>query len=218
MSENTVFVRNYAGSEGLFPINEREVWRYSGYRGSEDSVDEELKKTFDQVKEELKDAFSYKVCYRRMPVEWKDGICKLPFGSESKDLRKCLEGSSEVVIFAATVGLTIDRHIAKYKSFQPTKTLLMQAYGAERVERLCDLFCGEIRREAAEEGLGCTPRFSPGYGDLPLTVQKGVFRLLECDRKIGISLNESLLMTPSKSVTAVFGLGADIGSGRHPQG
>ncbi len=213
MSENTVLIRSYTGAEGLFPINEREVWRYSGYRGPEDAVDEELRRTFDQVVQELKDAFTYKVCYRRLPVEWEDGVPGLPFGSESKDLRKCLEGSSEIVIFAATVGLAVDRYIAKYKSFLPTKALLMQAYGAERVERLCDLFCGEIRREAAQEGLRCTPRFSPGFGDLPLTVQRDVFRLLDCDRKLGISLNESLLMTPSKSVTAVFGLGADVRRG-----
>ena len=60
--------------------------------------------------------------------------------------------------------------------------------------------------EAAKEGFFLTPRFSPGYGDLPLEVQKDVFRILECGVRIGISLNESLLMTPSKSVTAIFGL------------
>ncbi len=214
MAENTVFVRNYAGAEGLFPVNEREVWRYSGFRGTQDQVAGELKKVFGQVQEELKDAFSYKVCFRRMPVVWEEEIARLPFGSDSRDLRRCLEGSSEIVIFAATVGLAVDRYIAKYQKFQPTKALLMQAYGAERVERLCELFCGEIRREAAEEGLKCTPRYSPGFGDLPLTVQRDVFRLLECDRKIGISLNESLLMTPSKSVTAVFGLGKDVKRGQ----
>lgn len=214
MVENTVFVRNYAGAEGLYPVNEREVWRYSGFRGPQDQVDGELKKVFGQVQEELKDAFSYKVCFRRMPVVWEEGIARLPFGSDSRDLRRCLEGSSEIVIFAATVGLAVDRYIAKYQKFQPTKALLMQAYGAERVERLCELFCGEIRREAAEKGLKCTPRYSPGFGDLPLTVQRDVFRLLECDRKIGISLNESLLMTPSKSVTAVFGLGKDVKRGQ----
>ncbi len=214
MMENTVFVRNYAGAEELYPVNEREVWRYSGFRGTQDQVDGELRKVFVQVQEELKDAFSYKVCFRRMPVAWEEGIAKLPFGSDSRDLRRCLEGSSEIVIFAATVGLAVDRYIAKYQKFQPTKALLMQAYGAERVERLCELFCGEIRREAAEEGLKCTPRYSPGFGDLPLTVQRDVFRLLECDRKIGISLNESLLMTPSKSVTAVFGLGKDVKRGQ----
>ena len=51
------------------------------------------------------------------------------------------------------------------------------------------------------------PRFSPGYGDLPLSLQRDIFRVLDCPRKIGLTLNESLLMSPSKSVTAIVGLG-----------
>ena len=41
---------------------------------------------------------------------------------------------------------------------------------------------------------------------MPLEKQKDIFALLDCNRQIGISLNESLLMTPSKSVTAIFGI------------
>ena len=82
-----------------------------------------------------------------------------------------------------------------------------QAIGAERVEALCDAFCADVKRRAAEEGLCPRPRFSPGYGDVPLELQRDIFRVLDCPRKIGLTLNGSLLMTPSKSVTAVIGLG-----------
>lgn len=50
------------------------------------------------------------------------------------------------------------------------------------------------------------PRFSAGYGDLPLEVQKDIFRVLDCPRKIGLTLNDSLLMSPTKSVTAIVGI------------
>ena len=56
------------------------------------------------------------------------------------------------------------------------------------------------------EGLSLRPRFSPGYGDFPLSMQTPIFDALDCPRKIGVSLNASLLMSPSKSVTAVIGL------------
>lgn len=206
MFDNTIFLRKYNNEEQKLPVNEKEIWRYSGYMGLSDNVDEELKGVLSQVEEELKNSFAYKVCYRRIPIEWVDGMPVLPFSCESKNLATCLKGSSEIVIFAATIGLDIDRHIAKYQRFSPTKALLMQAYGAERVEALCDAFCQDIEAEVGLEGLTCTNRFSPGYGDLPLEKQIDVFRLLDCNRQIGISLNESLLMTPSKSVTAIFGL------------
>jgi len=202
---NTVFVKKYTPDYNLFPINKREIMRYAGYRGKIDSENDEVYRVMCEVINELKDSFSYKVCYRRMDIEWNGDMPVLPFESQSKNLAKCLKGSDEIVMFAATVGLGIDRFIAKYQRFSPTKALFAQAYGAERIECLCDVFCGEMKEGA--KGKKCTPRFSPGYGDLPIEVQKDFFKLLDCGRQIGISLNESLLMTPSKSVTAIFGIG-----------
>ena len=56
------------------------------------------------------------------------------------------------------------------------------------------------------EGVFLKPRFSPGYGDLPLSMQTDIFRVLDCPRKVGLTLNNSLLMSPSKSVTAIMGI------------
>ena len=64
----------------------------------------------------------------------------------------------------------------------------------------------ELAEAYATEGLSLRPRFSPGYGDLPLEAQESVFKALDCHRKIGLALNDSLLMSPSKSVTAIVGL------------
>ena len=50
-------------------------------------------------------------------------------------------------------------------------------------------------------------RFSPGYGDLPLQAQRAIFDALQCHKEIGLYLNESLLMSPTKSVTAIVGIG-----------
>ena len=52
----------------------------------------------------------------------------------------------------------------------------------------------------------CRPRFSPGYGDLPLSLQPEVIRATGADRRLGITLSSSLLMTPKKSVTAIKGI------------
>lgn len=207
MSENTIFVKKYSSCDDRFFVNEREIWRYAGHPQSAGEPEEALCDLLCEVKRELLDEFSYKVCYRRMDISWEGGMPLLPFYSGSKQLAKSLAGSREIIIFAATIGLGIDRQIARYQRLAPTKALLMQAYGAERIERLCDVFCEEIEHDAKEEGLSCTPRYSPGYGDLPLEAQKEFFKLLDCSRQIGVSLNDSLLMTPSKSVTAVFGIG-----------
>lgn len=206
MSENTIFVKRYTNEEEKIEIRAREIWRYAGYMGIPGEDEEGLKDTLNQVLKELEKAFNYKVCYRRMDITWDGDMPVLPFESKSADLAKCIDGCTEIIIFAATIGLDIDRHIAKYQRLSPVKALLMQAYGAERIESLCDYFCKDIEDELKKEDLYLTPRFSPGYGDLPLEKQIDFFKLLDCNRQIGISLNESLLMTPSKSVTAIMGI------------
>jgi len=211
MSENTIFIRKYINDDencDLLKVNDREVWRYAGYMGIPDEEEEGLRDTLLDIKKKTKGIFSYKVCYRRVDISWKNDMPVLPFTCESKNLATCIKDCNEIIIFAATIGLEVDRYIARYGRFEPLKGLLLQAYGAERIEALCDYFCDEIKNEAAAEGLVTTARFSPGYGDLPLSLQKDVFELLDCNRKIGISLGESFLMTPSKSVTAIFGIKA----------
>ena len=53
-------------------------------------------------------------------------------------------------------------------------------------------------------------RYSPGYGDFPLTAQRELLSLLDAPRKVGVSLTDTLLMVPSKSVSAIIGVKEEI--------
>ena len=188
--ENTVFIQKYPPEDPrIASVNVRELLRYAGHRAE---AEDELRELLSSVIEEALPALTYQVCYRRMP------LAELPALQASKGLTRSLRGSREVVLFGATVGLELDRLIARYQRISPARALLFHALGAERIECLCDAFCGEFP--------GATTRFSPGYGDFPLSAQRDLFALLDCSRKIGLTLNESLIMSPSKSVTAIFGV------------
>ena len=84
--------------------------------------------------------------------------------------------------------------------------MLYQAAAAAMIETVCDGVNDAIRREAAGEGLYCRPRFSPGYGDFSIEHQRDFARLLDTPRQIGLTVTESCLLAPTKSVTAVIGL------------
>ncbi|MDO4566338.1 MAG: Vitamin B12 dependent methionine synthase activation subunit [Oscillospiraceae bacterium] len=198
-----VFVKTYTAAE-LPPVNETEVWRYAFYARSEPKPSE-LSVLLDGAVSEALPLLTYRLCFRCFALDWFGGAPRLPFRAQSGDLASCLDGSEELVMFAATLGLELDRLIERSQRLSPARALLLQALGAERIEALCDLFCSETEAEARSKGLEITPRFSPGYGDLSLEVQRDFFRLLDCG-KIGLALNSSLLMSPSKSVTALFGL------------
>ena len=126
--------------------------------------------------------------------------------SESRDLSRRLIGCDRVLIFAATVGLAPDRGLLRYGSREPLRGLLCQAIGAERIEALCEAFCSAVAEEYGKEGRVLRPRFSPGYGDCPLAWQRLIVDRLQAPKALGLTLNESLTLSPTKSVTAIIGI------------
>lgn len=185
------------------PFCEKEILRYAGCRENGTEVSALLKECLA----EAGDSFSYKVCYCELSAEICGDICDFGlFKVKSQNLALNLKGCGRVILFAATVGVSPDRLVAKYTRLSPSKALLFQAIGAERIEALCDIFCADI---SAEYGVGLKPRFSAGYGDLPLDVQRDIFAILEPEKRIGLTLNQSLLMSPTKSVTAFVGIGGE---------
>lgn len=189
----TVLTKAYAAPVPDFS----EAMRYAGLPKTA-AVPDTLKTVFA----ELESALSYKVCYTEYPVKADGDTLDLGFATvQSANLATNLDGCDRVVLFAATVGLAPDRLSEKYRRLSPEKALYANAIGAERVEALCDTFCRELSATHTVR-----PRFSPGYGDLPLSLQTEIFQALDCPRKIGVTLTDSLLMTPTKSVTALVGI------------
>ncbi len=186
-----IVVKTYS----LLDVDEQEILHYANSKeGAE--IDALLSDCLKEVLPKL----SYKVCYREFSLSEWDTLCgEFP----SKHLQNLVLGKQGIVLFCATLGIEIDRLIAKYEIVSPAKAVLLQAIGTERIEALCDVFCQEIAKEKG----AVTPRFSPGYGDLSLQTQKKVFELLEISKRLGIGLSDGLLMTPTKSVTAFLGYG-----------
>jgi len=182
-------------AEELPPVNRREIFRYAR-AGEPDAVQNTM---LDSCLSELLPFLTCRVVWAEYPVISCGKHIDLGFTrTESADLAKNLADCRRIVLFAATVGIAPDRLSLKYSRISPVKSLSLESIGSERIEALCDTFCRQF--------LNARPRFSPGYGDLPLDLQKAIIAALDCPRKIGLTLNESLLMTPSKSVTAIFGI------------
>ena len=82
----------------------------------------------------------------------------------------------------------------------------MQAAGAMFIESYLDSFNAQLEKEAEEQGFKLHSRFSPGYGDVSLEIQRHFFSILPCTQRIGLTLTNSLVMAPEKSVTAFIGM------------
>ena len=192
----TVLIKTYFD----LPFNKKEILRYANCK----DLTPELEKLLNECIEEVKNNISYKVCYCILPINIKDSTIDFSaFKVNSEKLALNLKNCEESIIFGATLGTELDRLIMKYGKLSPTKALFFQAIGATQIETLCDEFCKDIKTEL---NVNFKPRFSAGFGDLDLTYQKDIFKILDCSKKIGLTLNDSLLMSPTKSVTAFVGV------------
>ena len=191
-------------------VNVTEWLRYSCipvYEQENAAKDPELASSMEKALSLTDSALSFRVGFLVVPLSWdEDGFPVFPFEQRSEKLKKNLLGCDKTVLFAATIGSGIDRLIRRFEKADPKMGLLLQGLGAERVESLCDAFNEEVKEVSKETGRETRMRFSPGYGDLPIEVQKVFLPLLDAERRLGITLSESCLMAPSKSVTAIIGI------------
>lgn len=120
----------------------------------------------------------------------------------SRDLAAHLKGCEKALVLGATLGSRVDIAIRRLALGSVAEGAAAQAVAAALIESYCD----EVQAGADADGLAQRPRFSPGYGDWNLAEQKLLFPVLDCAKRIGLTLTEGLMMAPSKSVTAIIGL------------
>lgn len=124
----------------------------------------------------------------------------------SKSLARHLLGCEEVLLLGATLGSRVDIAIRRLALGSVAEGAAAQAVAAAIIEGYCD----EVQERTNTEQ-NQRPRFSPGYGDWDLTEQKKLFGVLQCEKQLGLTLTDGMMMAPSKSVTAIIGLSKDEG-------
>ncbi len=188
-----------------------ETARYLGYQKitvPDEQISELIKSAAAQMLEVIKPQAVYELFDLRVEYDQVDGRGMVEFADvkiQSCDLARNLRNCSQVIIFASTLGPQCDQLIRRTQVKDQVKAAVFQATGAMYIEKCVDLLNEKISEEAQAQGKNTRPRFSPGYGDLSLEVQKDFFRLLPCSR-IGLTLMDTLIMSPEKSVTAFVGI------------
>jgi len=120
---------------------------------------------------------------------------------QGSDIKNHIKDCDEIILFAATLGFEVDALIRQTEAFDMAGAVVLDALASEEIERVCNTVHTEIGAGYAR----ITKRFSPGYGDFPLDVQGELLAALDAQKKIGLYANDSNLLIPRKSVTAIVG-------------
>lgn len=125
----------------------------------------------------------------------------------SEKLAEYMQGCGDALLLAATAGQnTADKIEELMHGGAADEAVVLDAAAAVAVDYALDFMVGAWARENARLGLRpLKRRYSPGYGDLPLSCQADIFRLVRAE-ELGISVTESFMLQPDKSVFAICGV------------
>lgn len=188
----------------LGEISKAEAARYMGIRTA---PDEKTAALLDRYEKILRSRLMPSYVWREAELTFStDGIylSGLSVPLTGKSIQKLLGNCDRAVVLAATVSAAADSLIRQAAVSDMAGAVVADALCSAAVEQVCDLAEAEIFGDMPKENR--TYRFSPGYGDLPIELQKSLLDYLNAQRRIGLSCTDSFMLTPTKSVTAIVGI------------
>ena len=181
-----------------------EVLRYMGT--PPDRAEPAIRKLAEGCARELLGVVRPRWAARTFELTPEEGGVRLSSGLllPGEDLKRHLAGCRRAVLFCATLSAQADALIRRAESGDMLRALALDSCATAAVEQLCDQIVLELQRQFP----GCffPFRYSPGYGDLPLTLQSSLLALLDAPRQVGLCASASHILTPRKSVTAILGV------------
>ena len=180
-----------------------EALRYLGAEDAPESLRRQVAAEAERLSAAARGKYVYKICgleFREEGVALEGTAVVLPGSTALRMLGQC----SQAALLACTLGARFDLELAAVQARDMARAVILDACGSALVEQGCD----EAEREISARfpGRYLTDRFSPGYGDLPLSVQGEACAALDAARRLGLHVTGHFLLNPVKSVTAVIGL------------
>jgi hypothetical protein len=191
------------------------VLRYLGFKNTknkrhflllEKKVDETLNVAYTIINPYISyDFFEFSLDKENLKVIFKEG--SLFFG---KYIVEQLKQAERAVVALLTIGGEIEKRSADFFSNGDYLTgLIYDAIGSVALYDLKKAFFRELCERARLAGNGLTMGLSPGSDGWPLEDHASVFKLLDGEA-IGVTLKESMMMTPVKSISVVYGIGKEL--------
>lgn len=198
----------------LKEINRAEAFRYMGCKGG--AIPANVEALADECEQSLLGKITPKFVWRVFDIETSLSgveIKNTALVFKGKDIAEHLSGCEKCVLLAATLGAGADGVIRAYEAVAMEKAVISDSLASAAIEQVCNAAEQEIQSQL--DGYNFTWRYSPGYGDFPLNIQGEFIKTLDAGKRIGLSVSESLILTPRKSVTAVIGISKhEIAKGR----
>ncbi len=194
-------------------IGRDEVERSLGYTPGKS--DAHFSSLIDRIILQISDRCEIRAGYRLVDMEKPDdpsnglnigGV----FFSTDKIVTGQLKKAERAAVFLASLGRGMELWSKELlSSGDIVLGYLVDAVASVTAENVTDILHDHIGKRMSEAGLHITNRYSPGYCLWQVSEQHRLFSLLPEDF-LGVTLTESSLMQPIKSVSGIIGIGTNV--------
>lgn len=175
-------------------MNKKAIYHYLNI--TSDSYDESL---IDECIEEVKNCAHFKAIHRCFHLTHDPLMIKeLGIVLESDDLSFYFKDCDQCIVVLGTLGNEIDRRIKYYEYVHMAKAVVFDAVANAYIEQCLDEYQNHCP-------FACTYRFAPGYGDIPIALNKQLYESLDAYKHLGVSVNKGGLFVPLKSILGICG-------------
>ena len=181
-------------------ITAADVYEQMGYHDAQPdkATQQETATILKEVSQWLRPRFSYFVVNKQPDFEMGNII-----------LRQ-LRGSEAFALFVCTSGLEFETYQHRLKEQgDMVRVFIADALGSVIAEKCADQMEKALQESIDKLGWKHTNRFSPGYCGWHVSQQQLLFPLFQ-GHTCGVTLTDSSLMLPIKSVSGIIGLGKDV--------
>lgn len=145
----------------LGPLDHSEAVRYLG--DSRVRMNAAMEQLLDECEEQVLAEAAPKYLYKIIDLP-----CEALMAGE--DIAAHLSGCTKAVLLCATLGTGIDRMLRVEQVKDMSRAVVLDALASVAIEQVCKQFDDSIAQQFPE--LYQTYRFSPGYGDYPIEMQR----------------------------------------------
>lgn len=193
-----------------FVCEKSEVYRYLGYDTQKTENWTSVEQLYSGTFRILSQLVTVQGAFRHFPLQHRpQGIFLTrqqgDFPLPGKDLAALLAQSWRVSLLAVTLGPELDAWIdEQVAQGQYAAATMGDAIGSAAAEAAIEQLDHQLQEQASQCGYQTTSRFSPGYGDLPLSFQKEFLESLQ-EEQLHLRVTAQFLLIPRKSITALLG-------------
>ena len=121
-----------------------------------------------------------------------------------------LSGARELAVAIYTIGPALEEMTTRdFQRGEPLRGMLLDSIGSAALEPLGEKVCAYIRDEATSRGYQSSSGFDPGVCDFPISEQRRLLELVPAE-EIGVSLTDSGMLIPLKSISTIIGMGPQM--------